>query len=327
MHIQPLDPKTADEATLQAYATFTAEHGTSWQPEGLPAPPEYILKELRNPPADKVWHGWLAYDGDDVVGTAELQWRDAPDNRDRAWVHFEIADPASLDELAAVSTEHAVAAGRSLINPETPTGSVDDAWVAARGAVLGSVEEHNVSRFAALDRSDVAALAAAVPAGYELLSFDGPIPDDIVDAYVELIRTMNDAPRDDLTMEDWTFTVEKLRIYEASLAANDHTLWTLVAREQATGRLAGLNQLVLKPEWPEVIENEDTCVARSHRGHGLGLWIKAVNLLRAMDETDAKCISTWNAASNAHMLRVNRRLGFVCEKSWNSYEVDAAKLR
>ena len=48
--------------------------------------------------------------------------------------------------------------------------------------------------------------------------------------------------------------------------------------------------------------------------------------LRAMNETDAQCISTWNAASNAHMLRVNRRLGFVCEHLWHSYEIEAPKL-
>jgi hypothetical protein len=37
-------------------------------------------------------------------------------------------------------------------------------------------------------------------------------------------------------------------------------------------------------------------------------------------------VTTWNAASNDHMLRVNRRLGFVCEHRWEDWEIPVAAL-
>jgi RimJ/RimL family protein N-acetyltransferase len=50
--------------------------------------------------------------------------------------------------------------------------------------------------------------------------------------------------------------------------------------------------------------------------------VKAVNILHALDDTPrARRITTWNAASNEHMLRVNRRLGFVCEHTWENWEI------
>jgi len=65
-------------------------------------------------------------------------------------------------------------------------------------------------------------------------------------------------------------------------------------------------------------------VAIPHRGHGLGLWVKALNLLRLTDERPlVQRVSTWNAASNDHMIRVNRALGFVCEHEWETWELRA----
>jgi len=55
-------------------------------------------------------------------------------------------------------------------------------------------------------------------------------------------------------------------------------------------------------------------VLREHRGHGLGLRLKAANALRLMDELpEVSSIRTWNAASNAYMLAVNRRLGYAVD--------------
>ncbi|HEU0130028.1 MAG TPA: hypothetical protein VFQ85_03435 [Mycobacteriales bacterium] len=136
---------------------------------------------------------------------------------------------------------------------------------------------------------------------------------------------MNTAPRDDLTEEDWVYTPERVRDFEDAVAARGHTMLTVVAREVATGELAAFNQVVVHPEWPDVVENEDTAVAVPHRGRGLGRWVKALNVLRVLDETPARVISTWNAASNGHMLRVNRELGFACQHVWESWEVSLSE--
>lgn len=68
-------------------------------------------------------------------------------------------------------------------------------------------------------------------------------------------------------------------------------------------------------EWPQGPSvwagQEDTFVAREHRGNGLGLLTKVgnVNLLRQVNPA-AKRIHTWNADENQHMLAINHALGF-----------------
>ncbi len=53
---------------------------------------------------------------------------------------------------------------------------------------------------------------------------------------------------------------------------------------------------------------------REHRGHGLGLRLKAANALAVMrDLPMVPSVRTWNADDNVHMLAVNRELGFQVE--------------
>jgi RimJ/RimL family protein N-acetyltransferase len=54
-----------------------------------------------------------------------------------------------------------------------------------------------------------------------------------------------------------------------------------------------------------------TIVDPGHRGRGLGLTIKSQNLRYAVSNRPAlRAIDTHNAAANAHMLRINRLMGF-----------------
>lgn len=323
VHIERFDAATAGEGLATAYTSFLREHTTEQWPVGLPAPHGHILNRLANMSATHRVHLWVARDGDAVVGAAELSWWEAPDNRDRAWLHLSVApyDEDVVEALMVPVEECVRPVGRTLLNFEVPEGDPLEKWVEAHGGTVGSVDEHNVCRVRSLDRADVAALASAVPDGYELVAFDGGCPDDLLEPYTRLMDTMNTAPRDDLTMEDWVYTPDRIRDYEAGMAARGHTMWHVVAREVATGELAAFNQLCVRPDFPEVVENEDTAVAVPHRGRGLGLWIKAVNLLRVIDDTGAQVVETWNSATNEHMLRVNRRLGFVCEHRWASREL------
>lgn len=324
MRIEPFDPVNADEATALAYCALLHETATASFPDGLLPPPEHLLNTVRNVSDDHRTFTWLGYDGDAAVALAELSWWEAPDNRDRGWLYPAALPAYAEDAIAAflpALAETMRAHGRSLFNVDVPQGHPLASWMAVRGGRRGSVEQHNVWRSADADVDDLKALTT-VPDGYEVFSFDDACPDDLLEPYTRLVDTMNTAPRDDLTMEDWSYTPDRIRRWEEGLARRGHTIWTVVAREVETGELAAFNQLVVRPEWPEVVENEDTAVAVPHRGRGLGLCIKATNLLRVLTERpETRAVETWNAASNAHMLRVNRRLGFVCEHVWESWEI------
>jgi RimJ/RimL family protein N-acetyltransferase len=326
VRIERLDPVTAGEATCAAYADLLASARSAVTPRGLPVSKAYVLNRVRHHSGNLRNHLWVAYDGAAMAGAIEMSWAEAPDNRDRAWVHHDIPpesfSPDLAEALLGAAAAYAASAGRTVLTLEVEAGSPLSAWLRDRGGRPGSLDQHNVLRLAAVSRADVAALADASPSGYEALVLDGPIPDDLVEAYAGLTHSMNDAPRDDLTTEDAVFSAERVRQWEDGVAKRRHGLWTVLARSTATGELAGFNQLVIRTDWPEVVENADTGVARAHRGHGLGLWIKAVNLLRVLDGLpDAVCVETWNAASNEHMLRVNRRLGFVPEHEIEAWEL------
>jgi GNAT superfamily N-acetyltransferase len=76
----------------------------------------------------------------------------------------------------------------------------------------------------------------------------------------------------------------------------------------------GFTQVSVSADDPAVGYQQDTLVLREHRGHGLGLRLKAANALLLLDTLPAvKTIRTWNADDNAPMLSVNRALGYVVD--------------
>ena len=156
----------------------------------------------------------------------------------------------------------------------------------------------------------LAAEATAAAGEYELLRFAGAVPDDLLEPIAVLTESINDAPLDDLEMEDEKFPVERIRAYEQAQAAGGWQLRRLVARHRGTGALAGHTVTAVDRERPTIGDQHDTAVARNHRGHRLGLLLKA-EMLRwlAEEEPQLETVDTWNAESNGPMVAVNERLG------------------
>jgi hypothetical protein len=66
-----------------------------------------------------------------------------------------------------------------------------------------------------------------------------------------------------------------------------------------------------RDDQPESVWVPNTVVAREHRGHRLGRWMKADVTLRVLKTLPAaKRMETKNADSNAPMLRLNDELGY-----------------
>jgi RimJ/RimL family protein N-acetyltransferase len=65
-----------------------------------------------------------------------------------------------------------------------------------------------------------------------------------------------------------------------------------------------------------------TLVDPAHRGHRLGVLIKIENLRYAREQRPGlRAIDTVNAASNEHMLAINRSLGFRPRETWTQWQV------
>ncbi len=148
--------------------------------------------------------------------------------------------------------------------------------------------------------------------GYDLIRLPGDTPEELVADVVALSAAINDAPTDDLDIEDEVFSAERLRAFEAGQRAHARRIYRLVARDRETGVLAGQTMVAIEREQPGYGWQYDTSVVRAHRGHRLGVILK-IGMLHWLSEVEPQLrrMDTWNAASNAHMIRVNELLGYT----------------
>jgi GNAT superfamily N-acetyltransferase len=240
------------------------------------------------------------------------------DNRHLAWAELHVRPEERRRGYGSVLLEHLVtearAAGRTSLGTDGWESESTVGFAAKHGLEKRSQAIQRRQHLDEVDPSLVQKLydeAAAVAVDYELLRIEGRTPDDLMDAVVEVAAAINDAPTDDLDIEDDVMSPERQRDYETSVLRQGRRLYHLVARHKETGELGGHTVVAVEEQRPTIAHQHDTAVARPHRGHRLGLLLKAGMLLwLAEAEPQIKTIDTWNAESNDHMIAVNEALGY-----------------
>lgn len=138
-----------------------------------------------------------------------------------------------------------------------------------------------------------------------------PTPEEDLADFAEMASAINDAPTDDLDIEDEVFSAERMKAYEDACAFRQERAYRVVARHVPSGQLAGQTVVVVDSNNPTVGDQHDTSVVGAHRGHRLGLLLKGEMLLwLAEEEPQLEEIDTYNAESNDHMIGVNELLGY-----------------
>lgn len=158
----------------------------------------------------------------------------------------------------------------------------------------------------------VADAAARAGGDYRLHTWQDPVPEEWVEQVAALERSLSeDEPNGGLALEAEQWDGQRVRVEEAKRAERGQTLLVTAAEHVPTGTLAGLTILVWDHDRPELTEQESTVVLPGHRGHRLGMLLKAVNLREHTRlRPAARRISTWNNETNAPMLAINVALGF-----------------
>ena len=303
-----------DVAAALAVFTDVSRVDSPWEHPWLPRAFEVVLRRGWDgePPAPYL----ASVDGAPVgAGFLHLSERD---NRHLAWVRVAIRPEHRRQGYGTALFEHlaeeAKAAGRTSIGTDGWESESTLAFAAKFGLERRS---QAIMRRQHLDEVDtdlirkLYAEAGGHATDYELVRIEGRTPPELVDAMVELASAINDAPTDDLDIEDEVFTPERLSAYEDSVLSRGDRLYRLVARHRETGVLGGHTVVGVDAERPEIADQHDTAVARDHRGHRLGLLLKAGMLLwLAEAEPRIQTIDTWNAESNDHMIGVNEVLGY-----------------
>lgn len=229
---------------------------------------------------------------------------------------------AAAAALLSAAREHLAAAGRTRLTVTLPADAPPGYGPWRRSpSVFTSLA--SVLDLGALDPARLDAWAAPSPAndGYRLVHWIGRCPDEFAEAYAAALGAMDDAPKEDLDTEHARMSLERLRAAEGTRARYGMQAHVTAAVTDE-GEVAGSCLLARFPDQPDNLGIWNTSVTRAHRGHGLGLRIKAESTrwLRGL-YPEARWIYTFNNHVNEHMLAVNRRLGYQYFTTWNVHSL------
>jgi len=261
---------------------------------------------------------WLATDQGSAVGWYRLELP-VRENADQAYLNLVVHPAGRRRGLGRTLLQHAAgraaANGRLVLNGAARDGSPGEAFARVAGAKPGLVEVQRVLDIGKLEKGKLARLrgpAERAAAGYSLVSWVGPVPEEYIEQTAAVYNGMADAPRDaEISHEAWDAQRIRERVngLRPQYGMRDYAV---AARHEDTGELAGLTEVAVDPADPDWGFQVFTVVRREHRGHRLGLLLKIAMMdLLATTEPQLERIVTWNGQSNEHMIAVNEAMGYT----------------
>ena len=269
---------------------------------------------------------WVIRDGDGIAGAVNLLFYDGP-NEHLAWATgMHVRPDVRRRGYGRVLYEHAVGVtrshGRRTLNVSGPRSEAAAEFADALGLDLTQTLLRSVQR---LDRIDAARLdrlatrsATAAPR-YSLVRWVTHCPEEYINDYVHARSGMLDAPvAEALEFAPPAAKPELLREAEDLRARLGIREYVICARDDATGEFVGVTQVF---GFSSVRgEQGDTTVLGPHRGHRLGVRLKATMVLWLAEmEPGIRELETMNDPDNEFMLRVNRELGYRPSELWDTW--------
>lgn len=319
--IERFDPLTDDEA-LQDWAACAlasaelvfGDHHTAW------SGPEVREKARVDDSSETVF--LLARRGGTAAGAARISMP-LRDNHHFADLELEVhpehrcagVGSALLHAMEQIATEH----DRTSLRVES-TVRVDDSDPAELFAARHGYRNAQVDLRSDLELPDdldsllspLEEEAARFVADYDVLTWWDDVPLRWREERARCaVQMSTDAPAGDVDVQQEDWDAERIATLVEQLHAQGRRFVETVAVHRPTGRIAAFTDLVVPQHMPTMAFQWDTLVTSEHRGRRLGQLVKATNL-RALHSglPDVERVCTWNAVSNAPMLRVNRALGF-----------------
>lgn len=320
--IAPLDPRD-DESMRTWHDCFLASHRHE-RPYAVPLMREEVQANLaaeRDSERQLAWSGvadgevvatgTLSLSLHDNLETAYLDVQVRPDRRGRghgATMLRHLEDQARAHDRSVLVVDVAYPYDAPADGAGTPYA--DFAVRHGYSFALG-----NVQRVLELPADDARLTALAEEAAphhgdYTLRSFSGPIPDDLVASFADIVGTlMTEAPSGEIEHEPEVFDEARIRADELVFAASGRTKFTTVAIDPH-GEVAAYSELVLPAHDPGRVYQWGTLARPQDRGHRLGLATKVRNLQWAQPRLGTATLVTFNAEVNAPMVAVNEKMGF-----------------
>ncbi|WKD37554.1 GNAT family N-acetyltransferase [Streptomyces xanthophaeus] len=295
---------------------------------GVPTPaPGQIHAQLTRPALGSHRLTWMATAADGTaVAVAGLRVFTSPGQEHLAELELHV-DPAHRrlgtgSRLLAAAVAACRTENRRALITTAAADSPGAAFCERRGFRSAMTLDHLILRLGETDRADLLEVADAEHPGYRLTGWTGTVPDRLADAFAEAKNAMNDMPMGDVDYGSVAWDGDRVRAMAKVIADRGDTLLTVAAVHE-DGSMAGYTEILLPQGSGPRAQQYDTAVVPAHRGHGLGLWVKAamVRRLRA-GHPGVTEIETDNADDNVHMLAVNHRLGFHTYRRTHQFQLD-----
>jgi GNAT superfamily N-acetyltransferase len=331
MRIERLDPASDTEAVRACYEIHVAE----WRTDGErrpPLSPRMFRAWLRYGWTQDPPEAWLARDDDGEVCGWYVLVLPKRENRHLANVTPVVAPARRRAGLGTALLGHAAdrarEGGRTLLTGHSQEAGAGAEFARTRGArptltgVFWALWPRSLpaGRLAALRES-----AASAAAGYSLVSWEGPTAEHRLAEVAALFDVGADAPRPE-GAQPAGWDPARVRAADERIAEQGRRFYTVAARADHTGRLAAITQLGVDPLDSSAFQ-ELTAVAGEHRGHRLGLLVKAAMLeLLAAHEPQLTQIVTLTAEGNEPMDTINTQLGFTVLERQLSWELEMARI-
>ncbi len=316
--VDPLDP--ANENVLRAMYDVSAA-ARAERPFEVWAPWPTTFKTWTHPSpteqTDVLWAGRL---DDDVVAMAVASYP-LLDNQHAVYATFFVHPDHQRrglgSRLLETLTSHARVAGRSvlMVSPCSPVDGPGrgERFLAVHGFELGIAEVQHVCDLEESEPAwtELAAEAAVHQTGYRLEPWQDRGPEHLVEGYCRMGEAFNlEVPLGELEVEAEVWSPERVRTRDDRFLATGRRQFGVLAYA-GDGSCVGLTELFVNEAASWRALQGGTLVLPGHRGHRLGLVLKATNLA-AVRSCFPNCRYVFSAVAevNAPMNAVNAALGF-----------------
>ncbi|GLZ77044.1 GNAT family N-acetyltransferase [Actinorhabdospora filicis] len=301
---------------MAAYAAVRAAADANDRPDRPPIPAERLAALLAHPQPGKTTEYWGWFEGEELAGAA-LLFLPGEDNTHTVELEGQVA-PAFRRRgigraLFELTRERAQALGRTLILVNVLAPAPGSPLVRDRaGEAFCAAMDMEVALVDIRSELTVGPVDEPVDDGRLVRWVDGVPGDPPAEWLPELARLMTrldaDAPAGDLDVTPEVWTPE--RLLEAAAVSRETGTTAVHTALRDGDRLIGWSTIELTGGTHA--EQGITVVLPEHRGAGLGLLLKRANLSFARRIWPALAtVTTFNAETNAAMLAVNRRMGYV----------------
>ncbi|HEV8626170.1 MAG TPA: GNAT family N-acetyltransferase, partial [Acidimicrobiia bacterium] len=199
--VEPIDPVTASDGELAGLHALEVALELEALPGEPVAPLAHSVAEYRHERPFVVRKAWVVRQGGttgEIVAWAYASYVDVPENRNHAHVWVAVHPDVRGLGLGSTLLTKAVGAARrwgcTVLDFEARVGGPGEPFLRSVGAERRLIERRSRCRTADIDRELLegwARRAGERAAGYSLVAWDGPCPEELLDAFVALKGVMN----------------------------------------------------------------------------------------------------------------------------------------